>query len=242
MHSEIVKNAAEPMKAARPDLARAAAEAVIAVIALVVGSILGQIKDERVADIVTDPATSTERTIALVAGAALVIFGVLAVRSLASAIRAAAAARHADARGTSVAFLVSIIGYAIVLIATLGLLQQPLQGLLLGGAVTGVALGIAAQQTLGNFFAGLVLLVAKPFTVGEHVVIRSGPLGEHEGLVVDMSLFYVDLVTEAGAVKLPNAGVLASAIGPGARSKKKETDPDQEEKQDPGIAQGGTPS
>lgn len=230
------------MKAARPHLARSAAEAAITVIALVVGSIFGQIRDEGTAGTVTDPATSTERTIGLVAVAVLVIFGVLAVRSLASAIRAAAATRHADARGTSVAFLVSIVGYAVVLIATLGLLQQPLQGLLLGGAVTGVALGIAAQQTLGNFFAGLVLLVAKPFTVGERVVIRSGPLGEHEGLVVDMSHFYVDLVTDSGPVKLPNAGVLDSAIGPGARSRKDEGDRDQKERQDPGITQGGTPA
>lgn len=241
MHSEIVRNATEPMKAARPHLSRAAIEAVIAIGALVAGSILGQIKDERVVDITTDPATSTERTISLVATGVLLIAGILAVRSLAAGIRAAAGARNADARGASIALLTSILGYAVVLIAALGLLQQPLQGLLLGGAVTGVALGIAAQQTLGNFFAGLVLLVVKPFTVGEHVVMRSGPLGEHEGLVVDMSLFYVDLMTASGEVKLPNAGVLASAIGPGARSKKDEDEPEEEERQDPGVTQGGTP-
>lgn len=239
MQSGIVRNAAEPVKAARPHLIRAAVEALVAIAALVLGSILGQIKEERVVDVVSDPATSSEKTIALVATGVLVIAGILAVRSLAAAVRAAAAARHADARGTSVAFLISILGYAVVLVAALGLLQQPLQGLLLGGAVTGVALGIAAQQTLGNFFAGLVLLVVKPFTVGEQVVLRSGPLGEHEGLVVDMSLFYVDLVTDSGPVKLPNAGVLASAIGPGARSKKDE-DQNEEEKHDPGVAEGGS--
>ena len=212
----------------------------MAAAALVLGTIFGQIKDERVVDIVTDPATSSEKTIAFVATGVLIIMGILAVRSLAAAIRSAAAARHADARGTSVAFLLSILGYAVVLIAALGLLQQPLQGLLLGGAVTGVALGIAAQQTLGNFFAGLVLLVVKPFTVGEHVVMRSGPLGEHEGLVVDMSLFYVDLVTDSGPVKLPNAGVLASAIGPGARAKKDEPEDEEPNRDDPGLAHGGT--
>ena len=240
MESEFVKHAAEPVRAARPHLIRAAVEAAIAVAALILGSILGQIKDEQVVDIVTDPATSTEKTITLIATGVLVVAGILAVRSLAAAARAAAAARHADARGSSIAFLLSILGYAIVLVAALGLLEQPLQGLLLGGAVTGVALGIAAQQTLGNFFAGLVLLIVKPFTVGEHVVMRSGPLGEHEGLVVDMSLFYVDLVTDSGPVKLPNAGVLASAIGPGARSKKDEPEEDESEKQDPGLAHGGT--
>jgi small conductance mechanosensitive channel len=240
MRQEMVKNAAEPIKAARPHLTRAAVEAVIAAVALVAGSIMGQLKDDKSGGVIIDPATATEKTSALIATAVLVVAGVLAVRSLAAAIRAGASARHADARGTSVAFLVSLLGYAIVVIAALGLLDQPLQGLLLGGAVTGVVLGIAAQQTLGNFFAGLVLLVVKPFTVGEHVVMRSGPLGEHEGLVVDMSLFYVDLVTDSGEVKLPNAGVLASAIGPGARSKKDDPEPEEEEAHDPGIAGGGS--
>jgi small-conductance mechanosensitive channel len=102
-----------------------------------------------------------------------------------------------------------------------------------------VIIGIAAQQTLGNFFAGLVLLLVRPFTLGETVIFRSGPLGgEYEGRVTDMGLFYVSLVTEQGPVQLPNAGVLASAIGPGARGPK--DDPDDELADDPGAAHGGT--
>ena len=38
-----------------------------------------------------------------------------------------------------------------------------LGALLVAGAVTAIVLGIAAQQTLGNFFAGLVLLFARPY-------------------------------------------------------------------------------
>jgi small-conductance mechanosensitive channel len=36
------------------------------------------------------------------------------------------------------------------------LLAVPVQHLLLGGALTGVVVGIAAQPALGNVFAGLV--------------------------------------------------------------------------------------
>jgi small conductance mechanosensitive channel len=89
-----------------------------------------------------------------------------------------------------------------------------------------VVVGIAAQQTLGNIFAGMVLLFVRPFVVGDHIVLRSGPLGgAYEGRVTDIGLFYVDLVTEDGPVKLPNAGVLAGAIGPGARSVGDEEEP-----------------
>jgi small-conductance mechanosensitive channel len=115
------------------------------------------------------------------------------------------------------------VGYVVLLLSTLGAMGANLGALLLGGAITGVLVGIAAQQTLANFFAGVVLLMARPFTIGETVVLRSGPLGgEYEGTVTDMGLFYVRLSTEKGPVEIPNAGVLTAAIGPGARTESKE--------------------
>jgi small-conductance mechanosensitive channel len=119
-------------------------------------------------------------------------------------------------------------------------LDVELGGLLVGGAITGVVLGIAAQQTLGNFFAGLVLLLNRPFTVGQEIVLRSGPLGgEYDGRVTDISLFYVSMVTENGPVQLPNASVLMSAIGPGAKAPKDEDEAEEEERAPTGA--GGAP-
>ena len=56
--------------------------------------------------------------------------------------------------------------------------------LAVGGAFTAVVLGLAAQQTLSNLFAGLVLLSAHPFRVGERVRLVGGALaGSQEGIV-----------------------------------------------------------
>ena len=49
--------------------------------------------------------------------------------------------------------------------------------LAVGGAFTAVVLGLAAQQTLGNLFAGMVLLSARPFRVGERVRLQGGGAG-----------------------------------------------------------------
>ena len=49
--------------------------------------------------------------------------------------------------------------------------------LALGGAFTAVIFGLAAQQTLGNLFAGTVLLSARPFRVGERVRLQGGNAG-----------------------------------------------------------------
>ena len=77
----------------------------------------------------------------------------------------------------------------------------------------GVLLGIAAQQSLANLFAGLVLLFARPFRVGDHVRFRAGALsGQIEGVITDISLTYVRLETEEGRVLVPNSQALAAAV------------------------------
>ena len=181
---------------------------------------------------------------ALVGAGAVLIGGVFAVRSVARAVRRLSSDNLGDARGAGLALLVTIIGYLLVLITVLVALEINPAGLLLGGAITGVVLGIAAQQTLSNFFAGIVLLVNRPLVVGQHVVMRSGPLGgEFEGLVTDMSLFYVKVETAQGPVSLPNSAVLASAIGPGARAPKDDEKQEDEADEDSQVspAAGGAP-
>jgi small-conductance mechanosensitive channel len=210
------------VRRARPYLIRAVIAGLIALGGLVAATQFGQWKDLRREG---DPATAPEKTITIVGAAVVLLAGVGSVRSLSTAVRKATEDRLDDARGGPLSVVVRIVGYAIVLLALLGALKVPLGGLLLGGAVTGVVIGIAAQQTLGNFFAGIVLLIVKPFAVGDAVVMRSGPLGgEYEGTVAEITLYYVRLITAQGPVMLPNASVLASAIGPGARAPKPATE------------------
>jgi small-conductance mechanosensitive channel len=229
------------MKVARPQLIRAAVATVVALGGLVLAS--------RYPGALTDPQAD-EKDVYQVAGAVvLLLAGIVAVRAAARAARNAMPPDARDVRGGPLAFIISLVGYVIVFLATLGALDTDLSGLLLGGALTGVVIGIAAQQTLGNFFAGIVLLVIRPFTVGDDVVMRSGPLGgEYEGRVTSMSMFYVNMETELGPVSLPNAGVLAAAVGPGARVPKDEELEEEmvrrraEKQEDAGPQQGGPPT
>ena len=227
---------------ARRRLFRAALATFVAIGGLILSS-LGQIHDITERNRVVDDATPREILFALGGAAITLLAGIVAVRSAARALRLAMSDQVGDARGAPASLIATIVGYVIVVLTVLSQLDVNMGGLLLGGALTGVIVGIAAQQTLGNFFAGLVLLLVRPFTVGENVVLKSGPLGgEFEGRVTEMSLFYVHLVTDHGAVALPNAGVLASAIGPGARSPKDEREPDEQPPDDHGPAHGGTPT
>ena len=87
--------------------------------------------------------------------------------------------------------------------------------LAVGGAFTAVVLGLAAQQTLGNLFAGLVLLSTRPFRVGERVQLRGGALaGEVEGIAGSLGLFYTTLVSGADRIMVPNSVILQLAVVP----------------------------
>jgi len=114
-----------------------------------------------------------------------------------------------------VRFAVVVVGGLATIVITLQLLNIAVTQLVVGGALTGVLVGIAAQQSLANIFAGIVLLMARPFRVGDRVGIRSGALsGLLEGTVSEVSITYVRLETPNGPVSVPNSQVLAAAVGP----------------------------
>ena len=203
----------------RRQLVRAAAAVFLAVVGAVVAS-FGNIHDPEHRVGVIAPAA---------AGAALVLLaGLAAVRTAARSIREQSVSKIGDVKGGVLGKVVGISGAVIVVLWTLSALRISVQNLLLGGALTGVVLGIAAQQTLGNIFAGIVLLIVKPFEVGEQTVIKS-TLGEYEGEVTNIGFFYVSMVTSNGRVDVPNSAALASAVGPGARTTPADGEESEEE-------------
>ena len=115
-----------------------------------------------------------------------------------------------------------MIRYTIVLagglanvIITLQLLKVPISNLLIGTAFTAVLLGIAAQQALGNVFAGVMLMLARPFSVGDQVRMRAGALGgEIQGTVTDIGISYIRLDSTEGLLSVPNALALTAVVGP----------------------------
>ena len=143
----------------------------------------------------------------------LLISGIYAVGRLADGMGRFLARRTLEAAAAIVRLVATGVGYLLVLIAVFELLGVSLAHLIIGFGLAGVVLGIAAQQSLGNIFASLVLLFARPFSVGEHIRVRSGTIGVVDAWVLGIGLTYVTLQTEDGLLKVPNSVVLASGIG-----------------------------
>lgn len=140
------------------------------------------------------------------------VFGLIAVRSAANEVARLVRTGGGLAASGVLRLLITLVGYIVVLMTVIGLLV-PLGGLALPVSITGVVVGIAAQQSLSNFFACIVLLFSRPFSVGDRVSVYSGALGKNEGTVTAITLTFTMLETEEGPVSLPNSGVLAAATG-----------------------------
>jgi hypothetical protein len=120
-----------------------------------------------------------------------------------------------SAHAAVVRYAIVLVGGLASLLLTLTLLRVHIGNLILGGAFTAVLIGIAAQQALSNVFAGIVLMLARPFAVGDNVRMRAGALsGQIEGTVMDIGITYVRLDTAEGKLNVPNSQVLAAAVGP----------------------------
>ncbi len=119
--------------------------------------------------------------------------------------------RLGGGRASSIQFILRALGYGAIIVATLDLLTIPVGRILLGSAVLGIILGVAAQQALANFFASIVLIITHPFTVGEDIKVVAMGI-TYEGIVLDIGLTHTKLEEKNGThVLLPNAVLLSNA-------------------------------
>lgn len=188
----------------RPNFRRSLITGILALAALIAGVNLGGVHRE-----------DNYRYLVIGLTAAFVILGVSAIRSAGRDIVALSQTRVGAPAATILRFVATTAGYLLIAFGLLALLNVNPATLLVSSALIGAILGLAAQQTLGNYFAGMVLLIARPYVPGERVTIHNGGMGgDFTGTVVDAGVMYTVLLTDVGEVKLPNSGVLASAIGP----------------------------
>jgi small-conductance mechanosensitive channel len=112
-------------------------------------------------------------------------------------------------------FLIRLLTVGIALIIGLNVAGASFQSLAVGGAFTAVIVGLAAQQTLGNVIAGMVLLTARPFRVGQRVRLQAGAIGgQIDGTVSSLGLLYTNVLRGAEQVMIPNTAVLAAVVVP----------------------------
>ena len=197
----------------RPKFRRAIVSGLVFVAAAVIGAYDDGVKATHTVDSKLVP-DHTHRLIAFIAIGVCLVAGLLTVQLVGNELARLARHRGSPAAASAIRLGVQIIGYLAILVTVLGLFAVKIESVLLSGAIVSVVLGLAAQQSLGNAFAGVVLLVSRPFRVGDYITLRAGALGgQYDGRVTAISLMFTVMQTLEGPISFPNAAVLSAATG-----------------------------
>lgn len=104
--------------------------------------------------------------------------------------------------------LVSIMLKVLVIISVVGTLGVQTTSVIAVLGAAGLAVGLALQGTLQNFAGGTIILLLKPFRVGDFI-----DTGSHTGTVREIQIFNTVLKTpDNKTVILPNGGLANSSL------------------------------
>lgn len=100
------------------------------------------------------------------------------------------------------------IGLVVLgVITALGTLGVNIMGIVAGLGLTGFALGFALKDSIANVLAGVLILLYRPFEVGDRIDI-----GGLAGRVMQVNLRYTELESETERVLVPNGKLLTDPI------------------------------
>jgi small conductance mechanosensitive channel len=108
-------------------------------------------------------------------------------------------------------FFASIVKYVIIIFVVLAVLNQfgvQTASLIALLGAAGLAIGLAMQGTLTNIAAGVMLLIFRPFKIGDYI-----DAGGQAGTVRELGLFMTELNTPDNVrITLPNSAIWGQAI------------------------------
>ena len=104
--------------------------------------------------------------------------------------------------------IIKAVLYVIMVIAIIGVLGVPIASVITVLATAGVAVGLALQGSLSNFAGGIMLLIFKPFKVGDYI-----QSGGDEGVVQEISMIYTVINTvDNKVISIPNGTLMNANI------------------------------
>ncbi|MBS7612271.1 mechanosensitive ion channel [Candidatus Bathyarchaeota archaeon] len=136
-----------------------------------------------------------------------VSFGYLIVSGVATFFYWSMRVKYDHATAAAIRNVVRIIGIGALVAAIAGGVAGGAAGVALGGFI-GMVIGFACQQVLGQAIAGLFLLIARPFKIGDEV----GLAGE-DGVIDDVATLFTSVIKADGLkVLIPNNAIIGSKI------------------------------
>ena len=137
------------------------------------------------------------------------VVGLLVIKLINRAVRKALErSRFEQIVRTIIMKVVKILLYLILLVGIIEILGVPMTSVAALVASGGLALGLAFQGALSNLAGGFMILVFKPFKIGDYVESTGA-----EGFVEDISIFYTKILTlDNKLILVPNGDLMSSNV------------------------------
>ncbi len=109
---------------------------------------------------------------------------------------------------------VGVIIIATAVVLSLDMLGINVMPFIAGAGVAGIAIGFAAKDTLSNLIAGVLLIVDRPFEIGDRIEVWSAPLGSATwGDVIDIGIRATKIkTTDNIVIIIPNNEIMTRDI------------------------------
>jgi len=107
-----------------------------------------------------------------------------------------------------------VLIYAIGIVIALDMLGLNVMPFVAGAGVMGIAIGFAAKDTLSNLIAGVLLIIDRPFEIGDRIEVWSAPMGSATwGDVIDIGLRATKIkTTDNIVIIIPNNEIMKRDI------------------------------
>lgn len=118
--------------------------------------------------------------------------------------------------------VVKMAGYFILILLILGLFGITTASVVAVLGSAGLTLGLALQGSLANFAGGVLILILKPFVVGDEIIEDSH---KNRGFVEEISVFYTTIRNDDGMeIVIPNGTLANNSIVNLSKSGKRRVD------------------
>lgn len=140
---------------------------------------------------------------------AVAVIGLLVIKGINKAVRRSLErSKLADLAKIVVQKTVKIVLYIVLLVGIIEILGVPMTSVAALIASGGLAVGLAFQGALSNLAGGFMILIFKPFKIGDYIESTGA-----EGVVRDISIFYTKLLTlDNKQILVPNGDLMSANV------------------------------
>jgi small-conductance mechanosensitive channel len=167
----------------------------------------------------------------LVEAAVAAAAGIIIIYVLGKEIEIVSSRLFGAKRGNMVYVVFRFIAYIILALVLLAIVGVSPTALLAGGTFAGLVFGLAAQTVLSNIISGIMIILARPYEVGDRITFFTWQYGlivpayppkfyshdtlmpGYSGLVLDIGLAYTKMKLDDGPqMKIPNSVMVVAAV------------------------------